>query len=360
MHLTIEDHPRYADILRVAVMANNERLLLKSDDISGKHQYDLSYYKRPALSDREFVALLDRNVVHYLVKLARGINVKGRASEDVFRSAAALQAFMVAAGIVLEPGVAFHELLDARSVDSANAELDALRAIDNADPERVLDVAVGCADQIPLKNNRLQVGVSVTAQMAEHRVRGFEYNLTIAKKAIVVRAAGKSGADVFCSLLDWMHSEYISTAPALFYYAIACSHHPERRMLKGVKLKDARNIAWDLCLLQTWRSRVRREGAERVFLSTFDEGVKKVATLMSQQNGESAAGYTRRVQGELSQLYGQNTGDGNRVFNRIMDLMNSIDAPERDHNTGTNYQNHDFILKAREAVDNEFAELAAA
>ena len=341
----------------ISEMLEDQQLLLDPASPNGNDQYWIQNYL--PLGSSQYVALLDRQVVSYLIEAISAPTLIGHPADIRLRQVAGLQAFLSATNTISEPGLAYNEYADTQGLLSADSELSKFRTADELSFYVWRDLAESKRDYVLTPFLRRFSTGQILAARRNDRVMHFEYNLTIVKKALLIKLSGNSGCTAMLELLDWMHSDYLSTTPSIFFFALYFSEKRVSGMLKGSSDKEARNAAWDICFLQQWRSNETGIECNRMFLATFDRALRLLATLMFPKEGEFVDDYMSGIREFLIDVYGRRTGNGRRVYERFIRLQKEVDDPSRAHNQEGNKNNHDFVLQVRATIDEEFSARAA-
>jgi hypothetical protein len=345
------------DIDKISDIVKNHGLLLDPADPTGLNQYRFVNYL--PLGSVQFVALLDRQVVSYLLELLKTKNIQNEVHEKVLRATAALQAFLIVTNTHSEPGLSFNEYIDSEGLDKADIELSLFRSADEVGYEIYSSIALGQSHSIPSKSIRKFPTCELKSVYKNQKVRDFEYNLTTVKKALLIKQKGACGFESILELYNWLHDDYIWTTPSMFFFAIYFSSHSISNMLKNNSEKAARNAAWDLCMLQQWRKNMSTIQADRILLVSFDKAIKSIARLMFPSSDESSEEMHKRINIEFVRLYGKSGNKGQKVYNRFFRLFQETNDSTRACNQKGNRNSHDFILRVRAKVDAEFENYSA-
>lgn len=341
-----------SEVKPISNIVETRGLLLDPAAPLSTDQYKLINYL--PLGSSQYIALLDRQVVSYLITILRSKDLRREPAESILRETAALQAFLIVTNTISEPGPSYNEYADTQGLDKADRELSLFRSADNVDFEIYKGIALGKVHFIPDSEIIEFPDGDIKAAEKNEKVMAFEYNLTIVKKAIVIKRTKNSGFDSIMELLNWMHDDYITTTSSILFFVIFFSNHPIPKMVKGGSEKSARNAAWDLCLLEQWRRSKSSLPANRIFLSSFDRALKAVALLMFPSSSESDEKYFTRLNTEFTRLYGKSGDRGQRVYERFRRLLQESDDSSRVHNQPGNKYSHNFILSVRRQIDEEF------
>jgi hypothetical protein len=230
-------------------------------------------------------AHLDTNVLSYLVDI-----YDGRESNDVRRRAAALLAIAIAFNMKVNPTVAIHEYALSGS-DEPDERLAAFYALDNTEPQVLIDYALGRTNSItfPTRN---------TLQPTDHRgnlatpIRGHAFYSALVYKIGELHLNPKykglsipSRSARFEALVDWMFYELGFSAAVVLAAAQLWGNRNCKAALKiragndeGKFFRSLENSIWDIVALETWaeyeRKRVPRDPMH--LLLTFDTALAEL------------------------------------------------------------------------------------
>ena len=347
-------HERLSDFLLVEESLINNRLLIDATDVDATFSCNLVNYS--LYSEEKWFCLLDRNIVSYLIDMVKGKKLNEDFDKSkCFRLAAGLQAFLNAADITSEPGLSYNEYMEHAGVEAADRELSFFRSADNLDAHIYLDIALSKRNSVPAEIvKRFPAGEIVSLNIPE-RIRYFELNIVVVKKALILKTEGNSDYKVMHKLLDWLFEEYIFLSPAYHFLSIYFSSSRISGMIKSNSYASVRNASWDLCLLQEWVKLVSKEDGKRWLLATMDDAIKKTASLMLCKQDESQADYFHRIEGEYAKMWGKKDGNGKSLLNKyIWSIENS--SSSRRHTNRKENQTESYMLGLRKRIDDEFRE----
>ena len=347
-------HERLSDFLLVEEFLINNRLLIDAADVDATYPFHLVNYS--LYSEEEFFCLLDRNIVSYLIEMVKGRELHEDFDKSkCFRLAAGLQAFLNAADITSEPGLSYNEYMEHAGAEVADKELAVFRSADNLDANIYLDIALSKRNSIPADTvKHFHAGEIVSLDMPE-RIKHFEFNIVVVKKALTLKAEGISDYQVMHKLLDWLFEEYVFTSPAYHFLSIYFSSKRVSGMIKSDSYASVRNASWDLCLLQQWTSLASKEDGRRWLLATMDDAIKKTASLMLMKQDESQADYFQRIEGEYAKMWGRKDGNGKSLLKKYIWFIENVTSSTRHANRKEN-QTESYMLDLRKRIDDEFRE----
>ncbi|KZN46714.1 hypothetical protein [Pseudoalteromonas luteoviolacea] len=349
-------HERLYEFKKVESLLVDAKVLMNPYAIESEETYKLENY---LLNPGQRVScLLDRNIVSYLIDLAKGIQLSDNFEQSrCHRLAAGLQAFFNAAKITSEPGLSYHEYIERTSVKAADLDLSYFRSADNIDANYYLDICLNKISSIPKTIVPTFESGELISFDESYRVKGFEFNIVVIKKALCIRAQCKNDYEAVVMLLDWMFEEYVFCAPGFYFMAIYFSHKRIPKMLKSQSVLDVRNAAWDLALLQQWISLANNDTGQAWYLATMDKAIREVANLMLIKSTETEKDYFERLQYEFSLMWGKKFGGGRKLFKRLTFWMENPEHPQRKAYRSKNNDN-EYMLTLRTSVDEEYKRLA--
>jgi len=347
---------RLEDFLIVEEMLFRNRLIIDPADTESDHPCRLISYA--VTTDTKFKCLLDRNIVSYLITLAKGKIVTSDKNDRCYKQTAGLQAFFNAAEIMSEPGIAYHEYMESSGIKKADHELSIFRAADNLDANIYLDIAIGARSSIPKNEIKPHKAGELISAVIPAKLRHFETNIVFLKKALALKSKGNTDYHVMLELIDWMHKYYLFSAPAFHFLSIYFSSQRIKDMLKSSSIEGIRNANWDLCLIQQLITNTRQEQENntnvRWLLSTFDFAIKSTIDYIFAKPEESINDYHSR----LEKLYANMWSKKNQYGRKLLDKLMSFHNPEKHEKRNIIQYNgdHEYILALRKEVDREFQE----
>lgn len=286
--------------------------------------YKITSHHDPRNSIR-FRAMFDRNIYTDLTTLATHSDPKEVRAEHCLRSSAALLAFLQIANITVDYGASLYEYADSHSGDDAIQELQAFRRIDNSNPKHLIDFALGRIDSVSdLVQPLVDEEPPVSGREFEKRLWKFRVAYTCALKIAEIQIHCNPGKEKMMLLLDWMYNDFLfSSAAMLFANRLFCPN-PISRMLKGNDRSSIRNAAWDIFLVQEWRSRTLAPADESIapILCTRDRAVLDITRSMMCDT-------TSDVEQIFAETWGRKTGDGKQIFSRYCELVSQVGQADR-------------------------------
>jgi hypothetical protein len=177
--------------------------------------------------------LPDRNVVTRMARIAREGSL-GR-DDAPTRLAVDLMAFCQTTNILIEPGLAFHELAQAMGDEVANEELRWFRVADQGRATAWIDLATGNSNDLP----ELDAGPSEGVRFADPPHRWRCNHAAMLKAASLELDAGLSPLRRFEALIEWMVADFILAGPAAVLCMLFLSPSGERGgLVKGLRSPD--------------------------------------------------------------------------------------------------------------------------
>ena len=345
-------HERLDDFLLVEEMLFSNRLLIDPMDSESDHPCRLVNYSLE--TETEFRCLLDRNVVSYLIELAKGRKVTPNRDGECYKLTAGLQAFLSASEIMSEPSIAYHEYIESAGLEKADKELSVFRSADNLNANIYLDIAIGKISSVPDSDLvSYEAGELVNAELPP-KLRHFENNIIFLKKALSLKSKGKTDYQVLLELLDWIYEHYVFSAPSFHFLSIYFSSKRISKMLKSHSITGIRNATWDLCLIQQLITNVRDSDNTNIrwLLSTFDQAVKTTTDYVFLRYDESAEDYYLRLETLYSEMWGKKNNYGSKLLNKLVNFNESVNDPQR--NIIRHKGSSEYILSLRKEVEREF------
>jgi hypothetical protein len=247
-----------------------------------------------------FSLVFDRNVVSRLMSL---LPCRPGAADHLARRAAAVMAFMIVSGSLLDAVVALGETSQANGAAAGRLEALQLAAMQNLHPQIFADVALGRRDRIPVDDLARETTDaarrgSETLDVEVWRQFLPEYGAAL-KLALIRLAAGprEAAPSPMAEFLRWTYEDYMFLPGAVSYGSLAFSPSRHGRMFKRLfsgepkkALAGVRNAAWDMGLLRYWGRPFRRgtgAGDEYAVLCSFDGAVLDCAGDTVSSGGES-------------------------------------------------------------------------
>jgi hypothetical protein len=324
----------------IVSILKHERPLLFPRDILGDMVYDVSVYLLD--TKQEINTLIDSNVLSYIADLVSGKVLTSDGCWQPYRTTAALMAFFISMKIKIDPGHALQEYYQRNNFDQTSKRLSLFRQGDNLDPQVWADLATGKRDRIEqgeLPNVPLSV---VSEEDLARKVRFVEVNKVPLMKGLVFKHSTQNAASAMVALLEWIETEYLITAPSLYFIGLWLSPKRMKEMIKGSELADIENAAWDLSILQHLISEEEQnENTSKVtLLSTFDKAVRKTAELIFEDVSREG------IVCAFVEMWGKD--DGEKVAEKILRIRNGRTGEEPVYSSSA------YHVMLREKVTREF------
>ncbi len=292
----------------------------------------------------KFTATLDRNVYTRITALVSGRPIPAAQLPD-HRCAAAILAFAKIADITFDYASSLYEYASIKGGEEALNELRLFRCADNAHTDAVLDFALGRLDYIPC--DALQPspcnGSTPLPNEFERTTRKYRINYTFALKIAELSTLPLPGVEKMLRFIDWMEDEFFLGSPATLFANRFFSPTRFGRMLKGTSQKAIRNAAWDMTLVQEWRSRAfkaRASGASPI-LVTRDKAVKSIARMDFVESAEELAS-------NVQSPWGKNTQEGTQICRRYLEMQSRFELGDRGGRKLPSYESQLHLMRALE------------
>lgn len=228
------------------------------------------------------VLLPDRNIVSRIAQVAKGEPVLGQK-----QIAAGTLAFAQCLDILIEPSLAFHELIPAQGGNAAHEELAWFRIADNGDPFDWLAAGLG---RLPQFSNVLSPNVSERPNL-EIPLRRWRRNYIAALKIAELELSTARHLDRALQLFEWMFDDFLVAGPAALFACIyfAPNSPPREGLLKQLRsprreraIVGIKNASWDITHLSDFIRRIQEvpDGNTRFILASLDEGLRNIARLL--------------------------------------------------------------------------------
>lgn len=253
----------------------------------------VDYIQHSIHGSAELAAILDRNLVSRLVRLAAGHHIDhSRPESAVDRVAAACMAFLITAEVLTEPNISLYELSE--SADDADGQVDLLsfRIADHLHPQAYLEVALGRAPGIHpdlIHEARLLLEAEQRPSVDfEMPLRHWRRHCCALTQIARLERTSLTGREKFEALLDWSISPGFFDGLAIaFAVRLFGRAKPRGRMLKSVRSRDAgkcfagiRNAAWDLTYISHWAKQSGTDEEGRIWiLCTNDKVLRDLARM---------------------------------------------------------------------------------
>ena len=222
---------------------------------------------------------MDRNIVSYLIQIARHKHSKAR----IYRIVTALLVKLQLANIQSETALSYNEYYETNR-ENVSEELKLFRQIDSSPIRSLTNFALGKSDQIIVPEFSFE---PTPLEIAMHNkefpkpLKAFEYNFTTMKKAYALALLNETPEEVLIDLLLWMKDTYLFTTNAYFAALIYFSPSKIRKTIKDSNIKkQIRNQTWDLALAQQCKEEnFKPDRTQTWLLSSNDDVVQTVYRL---------------------------------------------------------------------------------
>jgi hypothetical protein len=271
--------------------------------------------------DLEFRVLLDRNFVSELVHIFSLVTTqKNFELSEEQRIIAAHQAFFQLSNILCEPNISYYEYADQQNYHNVSKELNVFRKADNLPTEIWVSLALGKYPLISPKHLAPIDGTEFLKEEAKKKLKTFEANYIVIKKAISLKKKGLANHEIMLDLIEWLHKEYLFTGPSVFFLNFyLCPNKPGlKNMVKNHSIDGLRNATWDLTFLQEYMSKLKNEIAnknnERWLACSNDNAIKKIIPLLFASYDEEIVDFHKRIKNVFIESWGKNTGIGKKIY----------------------------------------------
>ena len=341
-------------LLRIADMLRDRDVLTPGFDIRNADVYDpATYLIQKEDHDTDTRLLADRNL------LTRWINLtKAGLVTDEVKAAAAVLVFCQCCGILVEPNISLYEVAAESGNGVANSEEIMFRAVDNADPRVLAEVALGNFNNTPRSFITLEDMPSSKDIDFSMPLRMWRRNYVLALKAAAIALDGGRTETLVERLFDWMYSQYVFLAPstvlALSYFS---PNGPKKGLFKKIRSEDReraiagiKNAAWDLTLIHQWLHMVRGQQTNNTInlLGSLDRKLHTVARniLVFTDSDEVVEAVRRET---FDSLWG--IRPNTRLYSKILKYYEDSENPTRLANRVDDQVTiDDLILKGEQEI----------
>jgi len=277
----------------------------------------------------ETVILPDRNIASRMAQIARGEAI-GKNAQII----AAITAFAHFFDIMMEPGIAFHELAPQEGNEAALEELSWFRAADHGDKFDWLDVALGRRDRLR------QAGAPREPESHDlaKTLRDWNTNYgAVLKVAEIELFHPGTPFEKIMALLDWLHRDYffagqVATMACIFYGPI---NAPKAGLVKGLRSPDreraiagAKNAAWDALYISALNAMVNKAagGPKRFIYASLDRRARLIARMGMSFGGDGP--HRDVMQNILSEWWAAQ--EAAAIAEKLTQIALDIDLPHMD------------------------------
>jgi len=229
------------------------------------------------------VILPDRNIASRMAQIARGEAI-GKNAQII----AAITAFAHFFDIMMEPGIAFHELAPREGNEAALEELSWFRAADHGDKFDWLEVALGRRDRLRQPGEPRKPESHDLAKTLRDWSTNYGAVLKVAEIELFHQG---TPFEKIMALLDWLHRDYffagqVATMACIFFGPV---NAPKAGLMKGLRSPDreraiagAKNAAWDALYLSTLNIMVNKPagGPKRFIYASLDRRARLIAQMV--------------------------------------------------------------------------------
>jgi len=242
------------------------------------------YVEETDVEKNKFFALLDRNIYTDIITVAKSSGTKPHTPQQ--KVACALLAFLQLAEVTIEPNMAISEHVDSGHHEEAVAELCLFRAVDNLNPQILIELALGRRNGIPAHMLKRQAVESIEPKKGEDFLRWKIHYGFILKMAIIELQGGKPPVEKLKRFLDWVYKEYVFISSAIIFGLVYFSEKRFKGMVKHIGsgdkdkvLRGVRNATWDMTVAYSWSKKAIAEKEDGIFwlLCTEDKALRTIA-----------------------------------------------------------------------------------
>ena len=299
------------DLLAIEKMVCESRILFPGNYLGTNAPRVVEYQHAAHEEQAQFYALFDRNVISRLVRLAAGNAVPSDAEgARATRMAAAALCFCALSNVTIEPNISLYELADSEGHVSAQREERLFRIADSCAPLALANVALGRSVYLDVDQSvgeridrkYVELGGSGVEQSFTRSLRKWKLHYLLILKTVEFTRESNSPIVAARKLLSWQFEDAFVDASASLYCLNAISHRPPKgKMIKGIRSDDpkrtcegARNATWDVFLLTSFSSALKRVDGKLWSLWTADEALRAVASHLFIRDSVDADSKLRR------------------------------------------------------------------
>jgi len=246
--------------------------------------YDYFYYI-DIKETRNVIAILDRNIVSRVSKLAVGDKIPEH-EQDAYKIASATMAFLLLTDTLVEPGISLHEYHKVNSHDLTENELINFRVADNLHPQSYTDIVLGRLNHIKkceIREARNKIDSSEKlGHLFSSNTNDWKVKYLFSLVAVSIKKNNSLNCgDQFLMAVDWMFNDALFDFVAFSFFLHLFSNKKSVRIVKNINSKDnkkiltsIKNTAWDLSYLQYLKGQ-SLENDEQVYLFVTNDSVLK-------------------------------------------------------------------------------------
>jgi|APLak6261689370_1056187.scaffolds.fasta_scaffold00002_68 hypothetical protein len=273
------------------------------------------------------ILIPDRNVASRMAQIARGMTI-GKEAQLI----AGITAFAHFFDILMEPGIAFHELARREGNEAALQELAWFRAADHGNKFDWLEVALGRAKCLARPGEPRALESHDLAAGLRDWSTGYGAVLKLAE--VELRHPG-APIEKIMALLEWMHCDYffagqVATMACVYFAPI---NAPKAGLMKSLRspnrekaIDGAKNAAWDALYLSALNSMVNKaaDSSKRFIYASLDWRARLIARMAMAFGGD---GPNRDVMaGMLGEWWTKQDADA--IADKLTEIALDIDSPE--------------------------------
>lgn len=300
-----------------------------------------------------FEAIFDTNIIIDLLRICDGapIQVDDNLSDTKLTSLALLILFQCL-DIKIEPLIGIHEPAQVDNYKSGNKNLSFFRAIDNVHPAVLFRLIEDSSFKITPR-------LDVIDYTIDNKLNPFQWhywflNYTSLLKIALLEETSEDNLSKFKSFIKWMWEDFIFCAPATVYSMVYFSKNRLGKMLKRSAgktyddyMKMLKNIAWDLCALQSWTADVAENHSKGLFnlFCTQDKILQAISKqiVISRKNEDQIKDADRNF---YIKYWG--TQNGSNLYDYYKEYFNKHDSKSREERLHLNqdkFSKHFIVLE---------------
>lgn len=254
--------------------------------------YEEDLYHYPFFIENNVIALLDRNIVSRVAKLALGKEIP-KSERESYKVASAIMAFLIITDSLIEPSVSLHELHN-NLITETEKELIAFRIGDNLHPQIYLDILLDRINKIRSKDIAIaSKKINLDEKISNNFVSNtndwkLKYLYTLVAVTIKKDESMNPG-EQFLKAINWMFDEALFDFVVYIFFLIFFSNKKQEKIIKKInssnkrKLKDGiQNAAWDLSYLQYLKNKSSSNDGYIYVFATNDKLLKFIGCSLNE------------------------------------------------------------------------------
>lgn len=292
--LTPDDIPDLESLLRV-----EDPFVASTIDTDDPYRL-VNYIQHSIHGKLELAAILDRNLISRVARLATGSHVEHSDPQSkTYRVAAACMAFLITANVMIEPNISLYELAESAADCDSQDDLRSFRIADHLHPQSYLEVALGRApgihpDLISEAHDRANGRDRLTASFKAPLRHWRRHRCALAQIALLERGP-LDGREKFERFIEWsMSPGFFDGVAIALAIKLFSKSNVQGKLLKNVQsgnaekcLEGIRNAAWDLTYISHWVRQSNKDEGRRIWiLCSNDRALRSIARIAVGKEGE--------------------------------------------------------------------------